>query len=126
MRLTSSRFSLLTLALALIVAPAAFAGSLLSLVPEDAATVGMVRLSQLKASPLSGKLFGDTDKITTDGDAARFMEEAGLEPTKDVDTILVAVAPKKDDAKDGEVLVAFEGRFEVDRLSAAIAARGGL
>jgi hypothetical protein len=94
----------------------------LALVPPDAASVGMVRLSDLRTSPLSSKLFSECDHMTVDGDAARFLEETRLNPKEDVDTVVVAGSPKNDQSGSG--LVIFEGRFDAQRLASALAARG--
>lgn len=96
----------------------------LSLVPADAASVAVIRLNDLRSSPLSAKLFSDTDRLTVDGDAARFLEEAQLRPKEDVDTVVVAATPRSTPG-DSLVLALFEGRFDPDRLATAIEARGG-
>jgi hypothetical protein len=120
MRSVFARLSLVALLLA---APAALAAprDTLSLVPVDATTVGYVRISDLRTSPLTSRLFAETDKATADGDAARFMEEAGLQPSEDVDSVLMAMSPGTGEPR---VLVAFEGRFDPARLSMAVAKRG--
>jgi hypothetical protein len=97
----------------------------LSLVPEDAATVGMVRFSILRASPLAEDLFSRTDHMTVDGDAARFMKEAGVDPKRDLDSVLLCFSPTPR-ASNSDVLVVFEGRFDVDRLVSAVENRGGV
>jgi len=85
-------------AAAALAAPPLTAGRLpddaLALVPPGAASVGMVRLSDLRTSPLSAEIFKQTDHITVDGDAARFLEEARLNAKEDVDTVVVAGSPK--------------------------------
>jgi hypothetical protein len=112
-------------AMALVAASAFAKSDALSLVPADAVTVGVVRLSDMRSSPLSGALFAQTDKIATDGDAANFLREAGLQPSKDVDLLVVATSPKSGNlSKDADILVAAEGRFNVDRLTAALVTRG--
>ncbi|HUO85643.1 MAG TPA: hypothetical protein VM534_11070 [Thermoanaerobaculia bacterium] len=107
-------------------APAVFAADLLRLVPEKAVAVGMVEIAELRDTPATRRLFEDTDRIAADGDAARFMEEAGLDPARDVDRLLLAVYPDPKDATEGEMLVVFEGRFDQARLAAAAVARGAL
>ena len=92
-------------------------------VPADSASVGMVRLADLRTSPMSARLFEETDKITVDGDAARFLEDARLDAKKDVDVVVVAGSPKGTTASG---LVIFEGRFDPDRLAAALASRGAV
>ncbi len=110
-----SMLSLVLAALVLVALPGmAAASDLLSLVPEKAVAVGMVQLSDLRNSPVTGRLFNDTDRITSDGDAARFMEEAGIEPAKDVDTVVVAVSPDPEDARTGPGSGGFPGPVQSD------------
>ena len=90
-------------------------------VPADSASVGMIRLADLRTSPLSARLFSETDKLTVDGDAARFLEDARLDAKNDVDVVVVAGSPKGTSATG---LVVFEGRFDPDRFAAALTARG--
>jgi hypothetical protein len=95
----------------------------LALVPADAVAVGVVRLAELRSNPLSARLFNDVDKGIVDGDAARFLEEANLNPKQDVDVVVVAGSPK--DSEHGDGLILFQGRFEPERLAAAVVLRGG-
>ncbi|HEX5854114.1 MAG TPA: hypothetical protein VFZ57_00725 [Thermoanaerobaculia bacterium] len=133
MRITRlpSRFSLAAAALALCAAaaplPAASrsADALLSLVPADAASVAVIRLNDLRESPLSARLFAGADHMTVDGDAARFLEEAQLNPKKDVDTIVIAGRPSAG-GKGSPTLVLFEGRFDPDKLARAAEGRGAV
>jgi len=106
-------------------ATAASAGDPLALVPAGAASVGVIHLDQLRASPLSARLFGDADKLTADGDAARFMADADLSPKKDIDTVVVAGLPSSG-AGNTPVIAIFQGRFDPDRLAAAAEARGAI
>ncbi len=96
----------------------------LALVPAGAVTVGVIHWNELRTSPLGAKVFAEMDEISTDGDAARFLEEAQLDPRRDVDTIIVAMSPAAPGTGD-QSLVFFEGRFDVDRLSTALLVRGG-
>ena len=115
------------LLIALLAAPAAFAKSdALSLIPNDAVTVGVVHLSDMRSSPLSSALFNQTDKVSTDGEAEMFLREAGLQPTKDIDLVVVSTAPRTPLGSDVEILVAAEGRFNVDRLTKALVSRGAV
>jgi len=121
------RAAVILVTLALSASPALAGGSndALSLVPPDAASVGLVRLDELRGSPLAAKIFEETDRITCDGDAARFLEETGLRPKQDVDVVVVAASPRA--RGEGEsALVLFEGRFDSARLSAAIVSRGAV
>lgn len=121
----------LAFVLALAAAPAPVSAAsrsgseLLSLVPADAASVAMIRWSDLRESPLASGLFSGADHLTTDGDAARFLEEAQLDPKKDVDTVVVA-AKASSDSKNTPVLAIFEGRFDPERLATAARARGAV
>jgi hypothetical protein len=99
------------------------ADSLLSLVPGDAASVAVIRLSDLRESPLSAKLFAGADHMTADGDAARFLEEAQLNPKKDVDTVVIA-GRASSGGKGTPILALFEGRFDTDKLARAAEGRG--
>jgi len=92
-------------------------------VPADSASVGMVRLADLRTSPLSSRLFEGCDHFTVDGDAARFLEDAKLDAKHDVDVVVVAGSPKGGSASG---LVVFEGRFDPDRLASALATRGAV
>jgi hypothetical protein len=117
---TTALAALLTLS-----ASAAFAkDSALSLVPKNAVTVGMVKLNELRTSPLSGTLFQHTDHLGANGDAADFIRETGLDPSKDIDTIVVATAPRTTLGTEADVLVIAEGRFNVERLTTAMTNHG--
>ena len=106
--------------------PAMAKDDALSLVPANAATVGMVKLADMRTSPLSGFLFLHTDKMSTDGEAAKFLAETGLQPTKDVDTIVVATTPRTTLGSEADILVIAEGRFQPEKLASAIIARGAV
>lgn len=117
---TATLAALLTLS-----APSLFAKSgALALVPNNAVTVGMVKLSELRTSPLSSTLFKQTDHLGANGDAADFIRETGLDPAKDIDTVVVATTPRTALGTDADVLVIAEGRFNVERLTKAITAHG--
>lgn len=113
--------SLIVVALAL---PAFANDDALSLVPANAVTVGMVKLADMRTSPLSSLLFQHTDKMSADGEAARFLHEAGLSPAKDVDVLVVATSPRTALGTEADVLVMAEGRFNAERLTSALLARG--
>ena len=105
-------------------ASAASAPEALALVPADSVSVGLVRLADLRKSPLADRLFADLDRSTVDGDAARLLEEAGLKPADDVDSVLFALAPAPSAELPSTGFVAIEGRFDPVRLAAAVAQRG--
>ncbi|MGA7993230.1 MAG: hypothetical protein WCC53_17520, partial [Thermoanaerobaculia bacterium] len=112
--------SALALAFAISLPAAAASDDALALVPADAASVGVIHVADLRTSPLAARVFSDTDKLTVDGDAARFLDEARLNPKQDVDTVVAAGSPKGAGGSDGWGLVLFEGRFDPDALSAAL------
>ncbi len=114
------------LAAAFAVPAAAATDDALALVPADAAAVGVIHVADLRSSPLAARIFSDTDNLTVNGDAARFLDEARLDPKKDVDTVVAAGSPKGAGGSDGWGLVLFEGRFDADALGAAIASRGAV
>lgn len=99
-------------------------GGALSLVPADAVSVGVVRVADLRSSPLSSTLFQHADRFGTNGEAAKFLADAGLDLAKDIDVLVVATSPVTRLGSEGEVLVLADGRFSVDRLSAALVSRG--
>lgn len=106
--------------------PALAKDDALNLVPANAVTVGMVKLAEMRTSPLSSYLFQHTDKMSTDGEAEKFLLEAGLAPTRDVDTLTVSTTPRTALGSDADVLVIAEGRFQPERLAKALIARGGV
>ncbi|HTS03568.1 MAG TPA: hypothetical protein VMN04_13670, partial [Thermoanaerobaculia bacterium] len=118
--------SALVLAATLALPAAAANDDALALVPADAAAVGVVHVADLRSSPLAARVFSDTDHLTVDGDAARFLAEARLNPKEDVDTVVAAGSPKGAGGSSGWGLVLFEGRFDPAALSAAIVERGAV
>ncbi|HEX7192414.1 MAG TPA: hypothetical protein VF381_12675 [Thermoanaerobaculia bacterium] len=98
----------------------------LSLIPNDAVTVGVVKLADLRHSALSATLFKQTDAVSSNGDAEKFLEDAGLQPSKDIDVLVVSTSPKTNLGDEADLLVAADGRFNVDRLSAALTKRGAV
>ena len=109
---------------ALLAAPARAAASpdALALVPSDAAVVGFVRAADLRSNPFQLRVFEETDKLTTDGDAARFLAESGLDLRNDVDAVVFSTTSTE--GKSGRSLVVFQGRFHPDKLTAALTQRG--
>jgi hypothetical protein len=118
---TSRRF-LPALVLALIpAAPLPASPRALSLVPAGATAAGGVRLDRIRESEVRDRLFREADRMAADGEAARFLEEAGLDLRRDVDSVTfwMSGAPGTPRAA-----AAFEGHFDVARLSAATVGRG--
>ena len=117
-------FSFLVVLLAL---PAvAGTSELLSIVPADAVSVGVVSIDDLKSGQFGSLLFEHNSDITTDGEAMMFLQEAGLDPMSDVSAILFAVLPREGNPEEGEVLLLVEGNFNPSRLAAAITRRGAV
>ena len=113
--------------LALALAPAAFAASgAMSLIPNDSVSVGVVRLNDMRSSPLSAALFSQTAKISNDDDAVSFLRDAGLQPTKDVDVVVFATSPRTNLGSEADFLIAADGRFNVERLTTALVSRGAV
>jgi hypothetical protein len=113
-------------AVAALALPAMAKDDALSLVPANAVTVGMVKLADMRTSPLSSLLFEHTDRMSTDGEAERFLTDAGLSPTKDVDVLVVATTPRTNLGTEADILVIAEGRFNAERLTAALISRGAV
>lgn len=124
-RLTSLSSTLALTALFALPAAARSGDDALALVPTDAASVGVVHISDLRTSPLAARLFSDTDHITVGGDAQQFLEEAHLNLKEDVDLLVAAGSPKSATGESAWGLVIFEGRFDPAALSAALVGRGG-
>jgi len=122
----TARFASAALALTLSAAPLFAKSDAMSLIPSDAVSVGVVHLAELRQSPLSSTLFQQTDKISTNGDAEKFLLDAGLQPAKDVDLLVVSTSPKSSLGSEAEVLVAAEGRFNIERLTKALVDRGAV
>ncbi|HET8798110.1 MAG TPA: hypothetical protein VFO89_10510 [Thermoanaerobaculia bacterium] len=121
---SSLRFLAVLAVVAALAVPAAAKDDALSLVPANAVTVGMVKLADMRTSPLSATLFQHTDKMSADGEAAKFLAEAGLSPAKDVDVLVVATSPRTNLGSEADVVVIAEGRFQPERITAALLARG--
>lgn len=113
-------------AVAALALPALAKDDALSLVPANAVSVGMVKLADMRTSPLSSLLFEHTDKMSSDGEAEKFLTEAGLSPTTDVDVLVVATSPRTNLGSEADVVVIAEGRFNAERLTAALIARGAV
>jgi hypothetical protein len=120
------RFTVALAAVAALALPTFAKDDALSLVPGNAVTVGMIKLGEMRSSPLSSVLFQHTDKMTTDNEAAKFLADTGLSPTKDVDVLVVATSPRSSLGSDADVLVIAEGRFNAEKLTNALITRGAV
>jgi hypothetical protein len=117
---------LIAAALTLAATAAMAANDAMSLIPNDAVTVGVVHINQIRSSPLALNLFQNTDHVGSNGEAEKFLTDAGLDPLKDVDVLVVATSPKANLAHEAEVIVLADGRFNVDRLTKALLTRGAV
>lgn len=113
----------LLLAAAVVPVAAAPPDDALRLVPPDAASAGVVHVTDLRTSPFFDRIFSEMDRISCDAEAARFLAETGLHPRQDIDLVVFAGSPGSDGA--GWALVVFEGRFDPAKLASATVARGG-
>lgn len=111
---------------ALAALPLMAADDALNLVPANAVTVGMVKLADMRTSPLSSMLFQHMDKMSSDGEAEKFLLETGLSPTKDVDVLIVATSPRTSLGSEADVLVIAEGRFQPEKVTNALLSRGAV
>ncbi|HEU4520951.1 MAG TPA: hypothetical protein VFT12_03045 [Thermoanaerobaculia bacterium] len=102
------------------------AGDAMSLIPADAVSVGVVRVADLRSSPLSSTLFRHADRFGSNGEAEQFLTDAGLDLAKDIDVLVIATAPTTRLGSEAEVVVLADGRFDVSRLEAALAGRGAV
>ena len=96
----------------------------MSLIPNDAVTVGVIRISQIRTGSIAASLFENTDHISANGDADRFLTDAGLDPAKDIDLLVVATSPRTNLGREADVVVVADGRFNVERLTKALLTRG--
>ena len=115
----SRRLSRFAVAAALmLVAGSSFAAAdAISLIPADAVSVGVVRVADLRTSPLSSMLFEHADRFGGNGEAEQFLSEAGLDLAKDIDVLVVATAPTSRLGSEAEIVVLADGRFATARLT---------
>lgn len=118
--------AVLALVLCAAAVPALAADTALSLVPPNAVTVGVVKFADMRTSPLSSVLFQHTDNFGGNGEAAKFLADAGLDPAKDIDLVVVATIPRTNLGTEADGLVIAEGRFNAAKLGAALATRGAV
>ncbi|MGZ5492505.1 MAG: hypothetical protein ACXW3E_03005 [Thermoanaerobaculia bacterium] len=117
---------LIAAALTLAATAALAVNDAMSLIPNDAVTVGVVRINQIRSSQLATSLFENTDHVSSNGEAEKFLTDAGLDPMKDVDVLVVATSPKTNLAHQADVIVLADGRFNVERLTRALVTRGAV
>ncbi|HNX51680.1 MAG TPA: hypothetical protein PKL08_16035, partial [Thermoanaerobaculaceae bacterium] len=118
----------LSIALTLLASPALAAppttSDLLRYVPADAKVVMAVDAAVLRAHPLIQAWILDHEAGWTgiDSDLHRFLRDAGLDPLRDVDLMVIATTARE---SDSHALALLGGRFDPTSLGAAIVARGG-
>jgi hypothetical protein len=109
-------------------APAALAApptaaELLRKVPHDATAVVAIDSAALRAQPaVQGWLMRQHALTGTHGDVRGFLDDAGLDPLRDVDVMVVAAVPEGDRTAG---VTLFAGRYDTAALGAALVKRGG-
>lgn len=116
---------LLLVALLPTMAKASGVDQLLALVPPDAVSVGVVRVEDVRRSAAAQSILARMRGRDVDAEAQRLLREAGLDPAKDVDAIVVALSPSPQPDRP-RLLVAAGGRFDPARLARLIESRGGM
>ncbi len=108
---------------ATVAATPATPSELLRLAPPDARVVIGIDVSALRSHPaVQDWLFEHQSEWSgVDDDGARFLRDAGLDPTRDVDAMLFAVESPDDDSR---FVAFFAGRYDPSSLGAALVARG--
>ncbi|HVN76127.1 MAG TPA: hypothetical protein VMT19_07405 [Thermoanaerobaculaceae bacterium] len=97
-------------------------GDLLHLVPSDAQAIVAIDSATLRAHPLvQSWLERQHAWMATDETLKRFLDDAGLDPVRDVDLLLVAAS-----GEGGEMsgVVFLVGRYDPAALGSALTARG--
>ena len=121
------RLLVATLLIAL-AAPAALAApptaaDLLRRVPETASAVAAIDSAALRTHPAVHDWLVRQHALTgTHGDVRGFLDDAGLDPLRDVDVIVVAAVPEGDHTTGAAL---FAGRYDTAALGAALVKRGG-
>jgi len=119
----------LVLAAMIVLAAAATAApptpaELVRFVPADASVVLAVDGAALRGHPTVQQWLVDHQAPWSgvDDESAKFLRDAGLDPTRDIDTMLVAVSFRNGHE---EALALFGGRFDPAAIGAALVAHGG-
>lgn len=114
----------LTLVAAPVLAAPPTVNELLRYVPADAQVVMAVDAAALRAHPLiqAWILEHQAGWTGVDSDLQRFLGDAGLDPLRDVDLMVVAAGTRQG---GGQALALFAGRYDPTSLGAAVVARGG-
>lgn len=121
----SARFPLAALALALALpVSAAKLPALVDVAPQDAAAVFFADLGAMKGSPLAARVLRSGTNITCEADADGMLRDLGIDPTKDIDRVLISVRPAERAGGEPELLFVAEGRFDAARIGKTLAGRG--
>lgn len=121
------RLLVATLLIAL-AAPAALAApptaaDLLRRVPETASAVAAIDSAALRTHPaVHDWLVRQHALAGTHGDVRGFLDDAGLDPLRDVDVMVVAAVPEGDHTTG---VALFAGRYDTAAVGAALVKRGG-
>ena len=114
----------LSLALAL-PATAAKLPALVDAAPADAAAVFYADVASMRGSALASKVIDSGSHVVhCDADADDFLRDLGVDPSKDVDRVLISVRPAAGKGEPPEMLVVAEGRFDAARIGKTLAGRG--
>lgn len=110
------------LAVVLAAAPVVRAAEPDKLLPADSDSVLSVNIRQIIGSDIIKKYALEQIKQTLQGnDAQKFLSELGLDPLKDIDTVVVGASGK--DQTDMKVLVIVHGKFDPNKLFKAAEAQ---
>jgi len=107
--------------------PRAFASNAgpdeLSLVPAGAAVVAYANVQGVMSSEFRQRL---TTLIDDEGKGRQqFQEHTGIDVERDIDAIIAALAPGGDGLGHENGFVALRGRFDIGRIEALVASKGG-
>jgi hypothetical protein len=98
---------------------------LLSLVPTDAVSVGMLGVDDMRRSATVQTILRKIGPASLDLEAERLLRQAGLNPAEDVDVVMVAFSPSTSGDRP-RVIVAASGRFDPERLARFAEGRGAI
>jgi hypothetical protein len=92
--------------------------------PDDSGGVFVVNIKQIVASPLYTKNFQkQVDELLKKDEVQTILKDAGLDPHKDIDRIILTIVPSTNNGLSGPFVVC-EGRFDPTKLQAATEAAG--
>jgi hypothetical protein len=92
--------------------------------PDDSGGVFVFNIKQIVASPLYTKNFQkQVDELLKKDEVQTILKDAGLDPHKDIDRIILTIVPSTGNGLSGPFVVC-EGRFDLTKLQAATEAAG--